>query len=97
MKKVVVRTEQVSKVFSLCKTRVQALSDINIEVFEKDFLAIAGPSGSGKTTLLNLIGCIDQPTLGIIKIDDEIVTGLSSNSLADIRLENFHLFFKPLI
>ena len=92
--KPVVKTEQVSKIFLLGKTKVQALSDISIEVFEGEFLAIAGPSGSGKTTLLNLIGCIDQPTKGTIRIDDETVTGLSSNRLADIRLAKLSFIFQ---
>ena len=93
--KPVVKTEQVSKIFLLGKTKVQALSDISIEVFEGEFLAIAGPSGSGKTTLLNLIGCIDQPTKGTIRIDDETVTGLSSNRLADIRLAKLSFILQP--
>lgn len=92
--KTVVTTENVSKIFLLGKTKVQALTDINIEVFEGEFLAIAGPSGSGKTTLLNLIGCIDQPTEGMIKIDDEVVTNLSSNKLADIRLSKLSFIFQ---
>ena len=90
----VVTTQNVSKIFSLGKTKVRALNNITIEVFEGEFLAIAGPSGSGKTTLLNLIGCIDQPTEGIIKIDDEVVTGLSSNRLADIRLSKLSFIFQ---
>ncbi len=92
--KEVVKTEQVSKTFLLGKTIVQALENINIEVYEGEFLAIAGPSGSGKTTLLNLIGCIDQPTDGIIKIDNETVSGLSSNRLADIRLAKLSFVFQ---
>ncbi|MFA5903199.1 MAG: ABC transporter ATP-binding protein [Desulfobacula sp.] len=92
--KTVVTIQNVSKIFLLGKTEVQALTNINIEVFEGEFLAIAGPSGSGKTTLLNLIGCIDQPTEGMIKIDDEIVTGLSSNKLADIRLSKLSFIFQ---
>ncbi|SDT97232.1 ABC transporter ATP-binding protein [Desulfobacula phenolica] len=92
--KTIVKTEHVSKTFLLGKTQVQALTDISIKAFEGEFLAIAGPSGSGKTTLLNLIGCIDKPTKGIIKIDDEIVTGFSSNKLADIRLAKLAFIFQ---
>lgn len=91
---VVVKTENVSRTFYLGKTKVQALDDINIEINEGEFLAIAGPSGSGKTTLLNLIGCIDKPTSGSIKIDDEVVSALSSNRLADIRLAKLSFIFQ---
>jgi putative ABC transport system ATP-binding protein len=91
---VVVKTEKVSRVFYLGKTKVQALDDINIEINEGEFLAIAGPSGSGKTTLLNLIGCIDKPSSGSIKIDGEEVSTLSSNRLADIRLAKLSFIFQ---
>lgn len=91
---VVVKTENVSRIFYLGKTKVQALNDINIEINEGEFLAIAGPSGSGKTTLLNLIGCIDKPSSGNIRIDNKEVAMLSSNQLADIRLAKLSFIFQ---
>lgn len=92
--KTIVETVNVSKNFMLGKTKVPALTDISLQVFEGEFLAIAGPSGSGKTTLLNLIGCIDQPTSGKITIDGQSVAGLSSNELADIRLGKLSFVFQ---
>lgn len=94
MSQVVVKTDKVYRVFYLGKTEVQALNDINIEINEGEFLAIAGPSGSGKTTLLNLIGCIDKPSSGSIRIDGEEVSTLSSNRLADIRLAKLSFIFQ---
>ena len=90
----IVKTQNISKIFLLGKTKVHALTDVSIDAFEGEFLAIAGPSGSGKTTLLNLIGCIDQPTKGIVKIDGETVTGLSSSRLADIRMAKLSFVFQ---
>ena len=94
MASIVVKTKQVSRIFSLGKTKVQALDNISTEAGEGEFLAIAGPSGSGKTTLLNLIGCIDKPTSGSIEIDGEEVSTLSSDQLADIRLEKLSFIFQ---
>ncbi len=94
MAEVVVKTEKVSRVFYLGKTKVRALDDISIEISEGEFLAIAGPSGSGKTTLLNLIGCIDKPSSGRIRIDGEEVSALSSSQLADIRLAKLSFIFQ---
>ncbi|MBE9569707.1 MAG: ATP-binding cassette domain-containing protein, partial [Proteobacteria bacterium] len=81
----IVEAKALTKDFHLGKTLIHALKGVDLGISEKEFLAIAGPSGSGKSTLLNLIGCIDLPTSGSIKIDDIDVSGLSSDELADLR------------
>ena len=65
---------------------VHALNGIDLEVKKGEFTAIAGPSGSGKTTLLNIIGGIDRPESGEVK-----VTGMSLNSLKEKELSNLRL------
>lgn len=92
--KFVVRVERVFKEYLLGDQIVQALSDITLQIERGVFLAISGPSGSGKTTLLNLIGCIDRPTEGRIFIDDEDVTRLSSDALADLRAHKTGFIFQ---
>jgi putative ABC transport system ATP-binding protein len=67
---------------------------VDFAVSEREFLAIAGPSGSGKSTLLNLIGCIDLPTSGSIKIDGIDVSALSSDELADLRATKIGFIFQ---
>jgi putative ABC transport system ATP-binding protein len=84
----------VSKVFLLGKSQVNALRRASLRVHAGEFLAVTGPSGSGKTTLLNLIGCLDQPTSGRIRIEGEDVTGLSSNALANLRARKMGLIFQ---
>jgi putative ABC transport system ATP-binding protein len=81
----IVEAKALTKDFHLGKTLIHALKGVDLAINEREFLAIAGPSGSGKSTLLNLIGCIDLPTSGSIKIDDIDVSGLSSDELADLR------------
>jgi len=56
--------------------------------------SIMGPSGSGKTTLLNLIGCLDSPTKGIIRINGTEITKLNRNQLTKFRRENIGLIFQ---
>lgn len=73
---------------------VVALHNITLSFEEGVFLAIAGPSGSGKTTLLNIIGCIDTPTQGKVFIDDQEVTGLSADALADLRARTTGFIFQ---
>ncbi|MCK4810094.1 MAG: ABC transporter ATP-binding protein [Candidatus Omnitrophica bacterium] len=90
----VVEVKEVTKDFYLGKTVIQALWKLSINVEDGEFIAIAGPSGSGKTTLLNLIGCIDNPTSGTIKIDDVQVNNLSSNRLAELRASKIGFIFQ---
>ena len=70
-----VRIEDVGKTYALGIQVVTALKNVNLNIDEGAFLAIAGPSGSGKSTLLNLIGLIDIPTHGRILIDEREVSG----------------------
>ena len=83
--KVIVEIENVSKEYQMGEDQVHALKNIEIKIEEGVFLAITGPSGSGKSTLLNLIGCIDTPSTGKIRIDGRDVTGETPDRLADLR------------
>ena len=80
-----IRIENVSKIYHLDSTAVEALNAVSLTINAGEFLAITGPSGSGKTTLLNLIGCIEKPTTGTIQIDDIEVTKLNSDESAHLR------------
>jgi putative ABC transport system ATP-binding protein len=69
----VVRVERLSKHFGSGSARVDALVDINMEVFPGQVVGLMGPSGSGKTTLLNCIACILEPSSGRLMLDGEVV------------------------
>ena len=69
----VVRVEHLSKHFGAGESRVDALRDINMEVFPGQVVGLMGPSGSGKTTLLNCIACILEPSSGRLTLDGEVV------------------------
>src|SRR5579872_5839378 len=73
IKEPVVRVEHLSKHFGSGSARVDALVDINIEVFPGQVVGLMGPSGSGKTTLLNCIACILEPSSGRLTLDGEVV------------------------
>jgi putative ABC transport system ATP-binding protein len=68
-----VRVKRLSKHFGSGTARVDALRDINMEVFPKQVVGLMGPSGSGKTTLLNCIACILEPSSGRLTLDGEVV------------------------
>src|SRR5664279_1805200 len=72
-KQAVVRVEHLSKTFGQGTARVEALRDINIEVYPGQVVGLMGPSGSGKTTLLHCIACILEPSSGRITLDGDVV------------------------
>jgi putative ABC transport system ATP-binding protein len=89
-----VSVEAVTRNFPLDHSLVSALSNASLHVAPGEFLAIAGPSGSGKSTLLNLIGCIDQPTVGRILIDGVDTSKLKPTGLTVLRREKIGFVFQ---
>lgn len=73
---------------------VQALKGVSLTVESGEFMAIAGPSGSGKTTMLNLVGALDLPTTGTVKVGGRTLAGLSRAELADLRRDAVGFVFQ---
>lgn len=89
-----VEVQGVSKEYALGKQTVTALRNVYLSVFQGEFMALAGPSGSGKSTLLNIIGCIDEPTSGSVRILDEDMGEKSADALAELRLHTLGFIFQ---
>ncbi len=81
----VVEIQNVSKFFGEGQSVVKALDNVTISIQENEFVAIIGPSGSGKSTMMNLIGCLDKPTNGIVKIAGQDVNELNDFKLTQLR------------
>ncbi len=73
---------------------VHALVDVDLDINRGDFASVMGPSGSGKTTLLNLIGGIDHPTEGSIKVEGVEITEMSNSQLSDMRRDKLGFVFQ---
>jgi putative ABC transport system ATP-binding protein len=93
-----IRVEDLHRDFIMGDQTVHALDGINAGIAAGEFLAIMGPSGSGKSTLLYLLGGLDRPTQGQIRVRDIDITGLDENALAHYRqrevgfiFQSFHL------
>ncbi|MEN8153879.1 MAG: ABC transporter ATP-binding protein [Acidobacteriota bacterium] len=83
-----------SKTYYSGEIEVQALKSLNFEIKSGSFLSFIGPSGSGKTTLLNLIGCLDKPTTGSLKVADVLTSDLTRREAAAFRGENLGFIFQ---
>ena len=86
--------KNIRKTYQSGDIEVQALQDISLTIKPGEFTAIVGPSGSGKTTLLNIIGGLDSPTIGSVKINETDITQLPENELIDFRLHHIGFIFQ---
>src|SRR5690554_6109075 len=90
----IVELESVKKVYTLGKAEVHAVRGVTFSIEKGDFASIVGPSGSGKSTILNMIGCIDQPTEGIVRINGTVTGGLKDKELTKLRHETLGFIFQ---
>ncbi len=81
----VTKIENVTRTYKIGKVETHALRGVSCTIESGEFTALVGPSGSGKTTLLQLIGCLDQPTSGLVYVNGHDVSKLNRNQRADIR------------
>lgn len=84
----------VSKIYDMGAVFVTALDQISIKIQPGEFVVILGPSGSGKTTLLNLVGAIDTPTTGTLRVMDHELNDLNRAELAHIRRDHIGFIFQ---
>ncbi len=89
-----VSIEKVSKDYQRGAETVHVLQELDLEVQPGEFLALMGPSGSGKSTLLNMIGGIDRPSSGAVKVDGQRIDTLSEGKLAPWRARNVGFVFQ---
>lgn len=84
----------ISKVYHQGSIEVHALGAVDLAVFKGEFIALCGPSGSGKTTLLNIIGGLDRPTSGSIRVAGIDLHSLSNSELSELRLRHIGFVFQ---
>ncbi|MBM3460882.1 MAG: ABC transporter ATP-binding protein [Armatimonadetes bacterium] len=90
----VIRLEDVTKTHGEDADVVHAVRGVSFSLERGEFVALVGPSGCGKSTLLNLIGCLDRPTSGTVRLQDRNVETLSDDELATIRNRRIGFVFQ---
>ncbi|ARV62084.1 ABC transporter [Nostocales cyanobacterium HT-58-2] len=91
---VIIRLEDIFKVYGSDETEVRALNGVNLTVEQGEYCSIMGPSGSGKSTAMNIIGCLDRPTSGHYYLDNVDVAQMDDAELARIRNKKLGFVFQ---
>ena len=89
-----IKIENLCKTFRTTEVETIALNNVNLEVNEKEFVAIMGPSGCGKSTLLNILGLLDNPTSGNYYLDNKEVGHLKEKDRTNVRKGNIGFVFQ---
>ena len=90
----VIQLENATKIYTVGEVETRALNGVSLDIEEGEFTALVGPSGSGKTTLLQMMGCLDMPNSGAVKINGRDVTRFNANQRADLRREVIGFIFQ---
>ncbi|HQW36257.1 MAG TPA: ABC transporter ATP-binding protein [Thermoflexales bacterium] len=90
----VIDAQDITKVYRMGEIEVYALHGASLQIFPGELASIMGPSGSGKSTLMNILGCLDQPSSGLYKLDGVDVSQLNENQLAEVRNKKIGFVFQ---
>ena len=90
----IVETENLTRIFGSGDAQVNALDGVSLQVDAGEFVAVMGPSGCGKSTLLHLIGGLDRPTSGVVRIEGKDLSVLDDDALTDLRREHIGFIFQ---
>lgn len=89
-----IHARELRKTYHVGDQVVHALDGLDLDIHANEYLALMGPSGSGKSTLMNMLGCLDSPTSGTYILNDQDVSRLEDDALADIRNREIGFVFQ---
>ena len=90
----IIETHNIAKVYKMGNNIVNALQSVSITIDKGEYVAFMGPSGSGKSTLMNIVGCLDSPTDGTYMLNNQMVSEMTENELAQVRNKEIGFVFQ---
>jgi putative ABC transport system ATP-binding protein len=90
----IIETNDISRMYKMGSTIVNALQSISISIDKGEYVAFMGPSGSGKSTLMNIVGCLDTPSGGSYMLNNQLVSEMTENELAEVRNKEIGFVFQ---
>ena len=90
----IIHLENIQKSYYMGKQALPVLKGISLDIFKNEYVALMGPSGSGKSTLMNILGCLDTPTAGRYILNNNDVSTMADNALAEVRNKQIGFVFQ---
>jgi putative ABC transport system ATP-binding protein len=90
----IIETKNISRTYIMGTSIVNALQSVSISIDKGEYVAFMGPSGSGKSTLMNIVGCLDTPTSGTYMLNNQFVSDMTENELAEVRNKEIGFVFQ---
>ncbi|MFZ6000325.1 MAG: ABC transporter ATP-binding protein [Bacteroidota bacterium] len=90
----IIETNHIAREYKMGDNIVRALQDISISIDKGEYVAFMGPSGSGKSTLMNIVGCLDTPNSGTYMLNNQLVSEMTENELAEVRNKEIGFVFQ---
>lgn len=90
----IIHLENIQKSYFMGKQELQVLKGISLDILKNEYVALMGPSGSGKSTLMNILGCLDTASNGKYILNEQDVSKMEDNSLAEVRNQEIGFVFQ---
>jgi putative ABC transport system ATP-binding protein len=90
----IIHLDNIQKSYFMGKQAIPVLKGLSLDIWKNEYVALMGPSGSGKSTLMNILGCLDSPTAGIYILNNQDVSKMADNELAEVRNKEIGFVFQ---
>src|SRR6478609_6154980 len=90
----IIKLDNIQKAYFMGKEPIPVLKGISLSILKNEYVALMGPSGSGKSTLMNILGCLDSPTGGRYVLNEQDVSKMSDDDLAEVRNKEIGFVFQ---